>query len=68
MPEGRLAVGEVVQLKSGGPRMTVESIIGDEVTCVWFAEMKQTHGTFPAATLVRWRDETRGGSHSIYSG
>ena len=33
--ELRLFVGAQVQLKSGGFPMTVESIEGDQVTCVW---------------------------------
>ena len=37
----KIKVGDVVQLKSGGPKMTV-SVIGEKynecmVTCVWFA-------------------------------
>ena len=28
-------VGQVVQLNSGGPLMTVEKSVGDLVTCVW---------------------------------
>lgn len=30
--------GNVCQLSSGGPRMTVEKITGGEVSCVWFDE------------------------------
>jgi uncharacterized protein YodC (DUF2158 family) len=28
--------GMRVQLKSGGPDMTIEAVDGDSVTCVWF--------------------------------
>jgi uncharacterized protein YodC (DUF2158 family) len=28
-------VGDVVVLKSGGPPMTIESITGDRINCVW---------------------------------
>jgi uncharacterized protein YodC (DUF2158 family) len=34
-------VGEVVQLKSGGPKMTVQNIQGNEVWCTWFDEQKK---------------------------
>jgi uncharacterized protein YodC (DUF2158 family) len=50
--------GDVVKLKSGGPRMTVERTgpdvnvnIQDPVACVWFEGSKDTRDTFPAATL-----------------
>ncbi|WP_173089006.1 DUF2158 domain-containing protein [Devosia sp. 1635] len=29
------APGDVVQLKSGGPKMTVEKIEGGQAVCVW---------------------------------
>lgn len=44
--------GDVVQLKSGGPAMTVDSLHGDEVLCVWFANEQPMVKTFVAATLV----------------
>ena len=31
-------IGDVVMLKSGGPMMTVKSIEGEELLCVFFAE------------------------------
>ena len=45
-------VGAVVQLKSGGPKMTVETIGRDPegrptVCCVWFDGKTQMHGVFP---------------------
>ena len=30
--------GDVVQLKSGGPLMTVESLEGEAARCEWFAD------------------------------
>ncbi len=33
-----LAVGDVVQLKSGGPKMTVDRIFDGGISCVWFSE------------------------------
>jgi len=36
-------VSDVVRLHSGGPAMTVESMNGDDITCVWFVdEIRQT--------------------------
>jgi len=51
-------IGETVQLKSGGPRMTVESVEGTNVTCVWFHEQTAKYGTFPAATLNHYTAPT----------
>ena len=45
------AVGDQVQLKSGGQQMTVEEISGKEVTCVWFEGTKVNRQVFVAATL-----------------
>lgn len=52
-------IGDVVTLKSGGPKMTVSEINGNEVTCTWFdaatTELK-TH-VFKARTLEKDDDE-----------
>ena len=55
-----LKVGDLVELKSGGPRMTVEGI-GDyspmgvegrnKAQCVWFSGSKKESGVFELATL-----------------
>lgn len=49
--------GDVVVLKSGGPKMTVETV-GNEafggkmkVWCVWFEDTKQKSGNFALETL-----------------
>ena len=48
-----ISVGDVVRLKSGGPAMTVESVIsGDFVTCVWFSEERKFNTFFVASTLT----------------
>ena len=47
--------GDVVQLKSGGPDMTVnfvESSSGvEEAACTWFFKNKKESGRFPVETL-----------------
>ena len=53
-------IGDIVQLKSGGPKMTVTSIpVGDKETVhtSWFAGSKKESGAFPAQALVPVSDE-----------
>jgi uncharacterized protein YodC (DUF2158 family) len=46
-------VGDTVQLKSGGPVMTITEIEGTQVWCTWFTpEGKLETGTFPNLALV----------------
>ena len=54
--EEKLKSGQIVRLKSGGPKMTVESYkTGDArplVKCTWFDnEMKLKYNTFHQETL-----------------
>jgi uncharacterized protein YodC (DUF2158 family) len=60
MPQ-EFKVGDTVQLKSGGPNMTVTKLpdpegfgeLGDgEVNCMWFAGAKRERGSFPPEALV----------------
>jgi uncharacterized protein YodC (DUF2158 family) len=48
-------VGDIVELKSGGPAMTVHEVSGTVITCTWFDEAKQLHGAdfrrIPVASL-----------------
>jgi uncharacterized protein YodC (DUF2158 family) len=44
--------GEVVQLKSGGPKMTIQKKESDGWQCIWFdKEGKQQYQTFPEEVL-----------------
>jgi uncharacterized protein YodC (DUF2158 family) len=48
--------GDVVQLKSGGPVMTVVSVSkdlggNDMVYCTWFSDSKRQNDGFPPVTL-----------------
>jgi uncharacterized protein YodC (DUF2158 family) len=53
--EGEIKTGNVVQLKSGGPNMTVDSVENDNGTtvaaCSWFLNNQKENGQFPVATL-----------------
>ena len=48
--------GDVVQLKSGGPKMTCtdapDSTMNGRISCQWFAGSKLEHGWFPPKSLV----------------
>ena len=49
-----MQIGDVVQLKSGGPWMTVRSVEDDEESCrtIWFSEHEHLHSDcFPIACL-----------------
>lgn len=57
-------IGEVVVLKSGGPRMTVHNIgdyasrgLNPGVLCVWFEKNKRMEDAFHPLTLERYSDE-----------
>lgn len=59
-----LKVGEIVQLRSGGPKMTVEDpAIGSKgyVRCQWFAGSKLETGAFPLQALMKPGGETAKG-------
>lgn len=38
----KFEVGNVVQLRSGGPGMTVVVVAGDDITCSWFVQLSST--------------------------
>jgi uncharacterized protein YodC (DUF2158 family) len=52
-------VGDVVQAKSGGPKMTVYEVGEDmhgknNVWCFWFDGTKKITGDFPPKTLLKF--------------
>lgn len=46
--------GDVVKLKSGGEKMTVESISDGLVYCAWFVDKKLQRDSFEAAALKKY--------------
>lgn len=59
--EQPFAVGDIVQLKSNGPRMTVTGVEGQTVYCTWFSPAGKQSGDFPAGALVKPPDPKPGG-------
>jgi uncharacterized protein YodC (DUF2158 family) len=54
-------VGDVVQLRSGGPLMTVTNAGNDTrgiptVWCAWFQGTKQEAGAFPAGAVELYQE------------
>jgi len=48
----RFKAGDIVQLRSGGPTMTVDSEGKSDVSCYWFAVAELRSGKFSPASLV----------------
>jgi len=53
MSEQQLKAGDVVQLKSGGPRMTIRWIEDDKAYCDWFDKNKQEGSKFSIDQLEK---------------
>jgi uncharacterized protein YodC (DUF2158 family) len=62
------APGDVVQLKSGGPPMTVnrKHASSDELICNWFDGKKHIERTFNAALLARYVPPRRGAISFVF--
>ena len=59
-------LGDIVQLKSGGPKMTVVGLPGElgnsgRFATSWFAGSKNEHGRFPIEALMEVKDEQKNG-------
>jgi uncharacterized protein YodC (DUF2158 family) len=54
MAKTALKIGDIVQLKSGGPKMTVTDLpkpFNEDYATSWFAGSKHEHGRFPEDAL-----------------
>lgn len=48
-----LKIGDVVQLKSGGPKMTIANEEQGEFICLWFSGDERMSGKFPRESLIK---------------
>ena len=46
-----IEIGSIVRLKSGGPKMTVELVVENEITCIWHAVYDFRKYTFKKSSL-----------------
>jgi len=57
------AIGDVVQLRSGGPKMTVHGVVSDgDVVCQWFESDEVHEENFPKEALKKVEQVGVGGS------
>ena len=55
----KFKVGDVVLLKSGGPKMTVTAVLEKVVHTAWFAGSKKETGPFPFDAIVIHQEEAK---------
>ena len=53
----KINAGDVVQLKSGGPLMTVRFVDGDQAYCEWFDKSKNEGAKFALLQLEKIEDQ-----------
>jgi uncharacterized protein YodC (DUF2158 family) len=47
-------IGDVVLLKSGGPKMTVDNVLPDgTISCTWWDGKQMNYGAFKSEMLVK---------------
>jgi len=55
----KFKIGDIVQLKSGGPKMTVTQVLERVVHTAWFAGSKKEAGAFPFDAVVMYQEEKK---------
>lgn len=59
MPDYKL--GDIVALTAGSPRMAIEAVDGDNVSCLWCNEGTIHRDTFNVALIKKWETREYGG-------
>jgi uncharacterized protein YodC (DUF2158 family) len=55
----KFKIGDIVQLKSGGPKMTITKVLDEFVHTAWFAGSKKEIGTFPFEAVIVYQEEKK---------
>ncbi len=55
----KFKVGDIVQLKSGGPKMTVTAVLEKVVHTAWFAGSKNEKAAFPFDAVAPYQEPTK---------
>ena len=55
----KFKIGDIVQLKSGGPKMTVTNVLERVVHTAWFAGSKKEMGAFPFEAVMTYQEEKK---------
>lgn len=55
----KLKIGDIIQLKSGGPKMTVTKVFNDSVQAAWFAGSKKEVSAFPFEAVMTNQEEKK---------
>lgn len=55
----KFKIGDIVQLKSGGPKMTVTKVLGGVVHTAWFSGSKKEAGAFPFEAVMTYQEEKK---------
>jgi uncharacterized protein YodC (DUF2158 family) len=57
--EAKFKIGDIIQLKSGGPKMTITEVDGKHVRTVWFGGSKLENGRFPLEAIAPFKEEPK---------
>ena len=65
MPDEQIKPGDIVSLRSGGPRMTVATIDGNRALCEWFSDDQQPRSSTFALTSLKLDDRNDAGAANV---